>query len=133
VIGVDSKVLLRLFVDDDAEQHQRSKAFFASRSDVDPAYVNVIVLAELVWLMSKRYRLPRPDIVTALNALLESENVELESRPLVERVVERFRSDADAGLADLLIAALNEQASCRSTVTFDISAARDIPGMELLK
>jgi predicted nucleic-acid-binding protein len=133
VIGVDSNVLLRLFVDDDVEQHRRSKAFFASRSDVDPAYVNVVVLAELVWLMSKPYRLPRSDIITALNSLLESENVELESRSLVERVVERFRTSSDTGLADLLIAALNEQAACRSTATFDIPAARDIPGMELLK
>lgn len=133
MIGVDSNVLLRFFVADDLEQHRQSRAFFAARTDDDPAYVNIVVLAELVWLMSRRYRLRRSEIADALRALLESLNVEIEERDLVAQAVEEFTRSNEAGLADLLIAASNSRAGCRSTATFDIPAARDIPGMELLK
>jgi predicted nucleic-acid-binding protein len=133
MIGVDSNVLLRFFVVDDPHQHRQSRAFFAARTEDDPAYVNVVVLVELVWLMSRRYRLKRPEIVDALRALLESLNIEIESRELVAQAVDTFSRRRNAGFADLLIAALNTRADCRSTATFDVPASEEIPGMELLK
>ncbi len=46
MIGVDSNLLLRLFVEDDADQHRRALEFFSERSAEEP--VNPDGTSELI-------------------------------------------------------------------------------------
>ena len=55
MIGVDSNVLLRLLIEEDSEQCKRSRAFFSERTARDPAFISCTVLAELIWLLRRRF------------------------------------------------------------------------------
>lgn len=131
MIGVDANVLLRLFVDDDAEQHRKAKQFFSQRADTDPAYVDLLVLAELVWLLDRRYGYLMEQIAGSIRYLLGTPDVVVEHGDLVSRAIDGMSTRA--GLVDHLIAAKAAQAGAVRTVTFDRNAARNVPGMELLK
>ncbi len=131
MIGVDTNVLLRLFVLDDASQHQRAKHFFASRSADDPAYIGIIVLVELVWVLHRTYGYPYLRIYELLRALLNSPDIVIEKATLIEEVIE-FAAQPKADFNDALIATLALEAGCSSTVTFDTKASRRIPGMQVL-
>ncbi|HTJ56225.1 MAG TPA: type II toxin-antitoxin system VapC family toxin [Devosiaceae bacterium] len=132
MIGADSNLLLRLFVDDDAEQHRRAVEFFADRPADDPVYVNVLVLAELVWLLSRRYRYPNATIIDTLEALLTNAGFMMERADLIMSAIQQART-LHTGFADTLIQLLNLDAGCRFTVTFDKQVGDRLPGMELLK
>jgi predicted nucleic-acid-binding protein len=131
MIAVDANVLLRLFVDDNAEQHRKAKAFFAARSLDDPAYVDLLVLAEFIWLLDRRYGYPIEQIVASTRFLLGTADIAVEHPDLVGNVLDS--ASPRVGIVDRLIAAKALNAGASHTVTFDRSAAREIVGMELLK
>ena len=130
MIGVDSNVLLRLLVDDDPAQHGKAVAFFADRTAESPAYINLLVLAELVWLLDRRYGYSADRIATALERLLATADIVVEDHTLVTEAV--AATGSKVGLVDLLISAANRRAGASHTVTFDHNAARRISGMSLL-
>jgi len=132
MIGVDTNVLLRLFIVDDPEQNASAAGFFGARSPADPAFVSSIVVAELGWVLRRKYRFTNERIRAALEELLATSDVHFENREIVEAAVSRLTSQK-TDFADLLIAALGGQSGCPTTVTFDRNAARHISGMELLK
>lgn len=132
MIGVDTNIVLRLFVPDDEAQHRRSIAFFSARSAEDPAYVNLIVIAELAWLLQRRYGYAADKIFEVLRVLIDSINIAVERRDLVEAAILAGSSARKVSVADLLIAQINKQDGCRSTATYDALAAQRIPEMELL-
>jgi predicted nucleic-acid-binding protein len=132
VIGVDTNVLARLFVADSPWQHRIAKAFFAQRTSDDPVFVSTLVVAELAWLLNKTFDYKKSDIIAVLNAVLASPDFVLERRDILEVALEIAESSR-AGVADAIIAGVAAAEGARSTVTFDKGAARDIPGMELLK
>lgn len=131
MIGVDTNVLVRIFVDDDAGQRGKAVAFFRQRSETDPAYVSALVVAEVSWVLNRLYDLPLPAVRDALEWLFESTNIVVEAsdvlRPAVALAVAK-----GADIADSIIAAMAADAGAIKTVTFDQNAAKRIPGMELL-
>jgi predicted nucleic-acid-binding protein len=132
MIGVDTNVVLRLFVVDDEEQHSLAVSFFSARSSDDPAYVNLLVVAELVWLLQRRYGFAEDRIFEVLHVLLESVNIVVERSELVEDLIDSSSASHKVSIADLLISQINRNAGCATTKTFDVLASKRIPGMELL-
>ncbi len=129
--GLDTNVLVRLFVDDEPEQADRSEAFirqtYASGS---LCYVNKIVLCELVWVLARGYSCERAVIADALESLLSSPQFRIEDEPRVRSAVRAYR-EGSTDFADHLIGATNRAAGCERTATFDRKAAR-LDGFELL-
>jgi predicted nucleic-acid-binding protein len=55
LIGVDTNVLVRYLVEDDAAQAEEAALFLRTRCSTEtPAFVNRIVVAELVWVLGHR-------------------------------------------------------------------------------
>jgi predicted nucleic-acid-binding protein len=131
MIGVDTNVLIRLFIVDEP-QSRISAAFFGARSSADPAFVSVLVVAEFGWVLGKKYGFPPERIVAAIQAMLDSDDFAFEQRGVVEWALAEYEMNK-ADLSDLLIARLAALASATTTVTFDTRAAKHISGMELLK
>lgn len=128
MIAVDTNVLLRFVLRDDEMQFQKASRFFNSRTADDPAFVSLIVLAELVWALRRRYGYSRNEARSLVATLLETAELSFEDETSISRIV----ADAERGdLADHLIAYSAKRAGCNSTVTFD-QKAQHIPGMELL-
>jgi len=132
VIGLDTNVLARLFVDDGSPERELVIGFFAERDEDDIAFVSIVALVEFVWLLTSRYAFSHERMLDALSALLKNAGIVIEREDLVLEAVERSIANG-AGVADQLVAALGREAGCAATLTFDRKAAKRIPGMELLK
>ncbi|MBN9311255.1 PIN domain-containing protein, partial [Devosia sp.] len=109
-----------------------ARRFMSARTADDPAFVSVVVLAELAWVLERAYGFDGDAIHEVFDWVLESANIAIERPELAERAVAQAKA-ARAGIADCLIAAISADAGAASTVTFDQPAAKRIPGMELLK
>ena len=53
MIAVDTNILLRYVVRDDPEQLEKAANFFRERTTEDPAYVSLIVVAEMIWVLRR--------------------------------------------------------------------------------
>jgi predicted nucleic-acid-binding protein len=132
MIGVDTNVLIRLFITEDPRQNELARSFFAERSPKSPAHISLVVMAEFAWVLSVKYKYGYDRIGSAVQAMLDSDDFVVEHRAVVEWALGQFtRSKID--FSDLLIARANEVAECPMTVTFDHDAAKYVSGMELLK
>jgi predicted nucleic-acid-binding protein len=130
MIGIDTNILLRFVLADDAGQFSAAQAFFAERNDTTPAYVSLLVTAEVIWnLATKGYS--KAEIATAFRNLLDAEGLVFEAEDFLDVLFDEKRTVA-ADFSDHIIAHLAEKAGCSSTVTFDRKAAKNVPGMELL-
>lgn len=131
MIGVDTNVLLRLYVRDDLAQHRAAVMFFQARTDADPAFVHLIVFVEFVWSLRRTYGYSNKDVMDLASRLLSVNDIRLEHRDVVADAILAVEN-LSVGLVDALIALANVAHGCSATVTFDKIAARRIPAMELL-
>jgi len=131
MIGVDTNVLVRLLIEEDATQTALAVQFFDARSSRDPAFISLVVVAELAWVLGKTYKFSHDQVKTVMLGLLEAPDVVVERDEIVRSALAQF-DHVKIDLADLLIAATGRQAGAPATVTFDRNAAKRISGMELL-
>lgn len=129
--GLDTNVLVRWLVDDDAAQ----SACVATRlrraiADGERLFVPVTVMLELEWVLRSRYGFGRTDILATLNALLETRELVFESEDAVERALHACRLGR-ADFADALHASLCAVAGHAPLLSFDRRAAR-LAEVELL-
>lgn len=129
--AVDTNVLVRYVVHDVVEEFNKAAAFLTSRSVADPAYVSLIVLAELVWVLGRHYGYRREAIHALLRKLLATAELRFEDEEFLSTLINSVDS-VKGDIADHLIARSGARAGCAQTVTFDKRAARWVPGMELL-
>ena len=81
MIAVDTNVLLRRLLNDDASQAEKARRLFESE---DSVLITDVVLAETIWtLKGRRYGAGREEIAAAVIGLLEESNVVFESRQAV--------------------------------------------------
>jgi predicted nucleic-acid-binding protein len=129
VKAVDTNALLRFVLRDDERQFAKAAAFFNSRTAEDPAFVSLIVLAELVWALRQRYGYGRAETRSLVVTLFETAEIVFEDEGALSSII----AEAERGdLADHLISYSARRAGCTSTVTFDHGAAKVVPEMELL-
>jgi predicted nucleic-acid-binding protein len=122
VKGIDTNILVRYLIRDDLSQLRIASRFIeADCSEQEPGFVNQIVLAELVWVLERGYRLDRSAVVAALDALLSASQLSIEHPEDARAALREYEEGAD--FADSLIAASNARAGCEYTATFDRRAA----------
>jgi predicted nucleic-acid-binding protein len=122
VRGVDTNVLIRYIVADDAAQFRAAARFIEHEcSRQEPGFINRLVLAEVVWVLESSYRLPRLTIVSALRLLLNANQLSIEDVEDARAALLEY--EAGAGFSDSLIAAANARLGCEYTATLDRRAA----------
>jgi predicted nucleic-acid-binding protein len=125
MIGLDTNALVRWLLADaldgeDAAQAQRVERALEAGGDV--AHVNPVVLVECLWVLRARFGRSRTQIADLVQALLAAPQIDIARRGAVESALDSFRRGGP-GFADHLIAALNREAGCTVTLTFDRAAA----------
>lgn len=131
MIGLDTNILLRLFLKDDPRQTAKVAALLEHLGETGPGYVNCLTLMEFAWFLRRRLKLPRETVMESISDLLDVEDILIEDEHLIEETLsEMARSNAE--YQDVFIALRNREAGCVHTKTFDTKAAARIPGMELL-
>jgi len=131
VTGLDTNILVRHFMQDDPVRIGLVKQLMDGFSPENPGWICLPVLVELVWVLTRIYRLKKPAIVYVLDTLLRSQDLLVEQADFVRAALHMHRT-GNAGFQDYLIATTAQAAGCSRTVTFDEVAARDA-GMDLLK
>jgi predicted nucleic-acid-binding protein len=131
MIGLDTNVLVRYIVQDDEKQAQQATRYIEENcTSESPGRVNVIVLSELTWVLSRGYKYDRPVIVSVLRRMLSSPELAVDEDEAVWQALNAYEKGA-AGFADCLLGIINRRAGASSTVTFDKKAAKE-PFFELL-
>jgi len=132
MIGIDTNVLLRFLLKDDARQSARAACFMRDEiSAAQPGYVSLVTLLEVVWVLDSLYGFNTEQQMAVVEDLLAVESLEIAERTAVARAVNVSR-DAKADFQDCLVTILGERVGCSATVTFDSRAAKRA-GMTLLK
>jgi predicted nucleic-acid-binding protein len=108
VIAVDTNVLVRLIVADDAGQGKRAAELFARTAQV---FVAKTVVLETAWVLQSAYGFPRHDVAGALRRLAGLPNVVLEDAEQVAFALDLVSRDVD--FADAL-----HVAACREAGAF---------------
>jgi predicted nucleic-acid-binding protein len=131
VIALDTNVLVRFIVGDHPAQSSAARKLMAGLGEDDPAFVCREVVLEFAWVLERTYGFDRARIAGALDGLIASREVEVETADDIASAVATWR-DGGAGLGDRMIAAAAERAGARTLVTFDRAAAR-LPRAQLLE
>jgi predicted nucleic-acid-binding protein len=130
VIGLDTNILLRFILRDDAVQSPRASALLQKLSTEEPGWVTLVTIVEMVWVLSRSKGLHRTQIAEEMERLLDLDHLMVERGEAVRTAFACYRT-THADFADCLIAASARAVGCTRVVTFDRVAARDT-GMELL-
>jgi predicted nucleic-acid-binding protein len=128
--GIDTNILVRLFVQDDPEQSVRVDSLLQSLSASSPGFVPSVALAELAWVLRKQYGVSKPQFISHIQQLLDSPEIVLENEAALKQALRTF-GNTKADFADCLIERVCFQAGCARTLTFDATAAKS-SGMLLL-
>jgi predicted nucleic-acid-binding protein len=81
MIAIDSNVLLRYLLDDDAQQSQKAKKLINGQQTV---LITDVVLTETIWVLKgKRYQLSKDNIVDVIHALFAEPNIQFEDAQAV--------------------------------------------------
>jgi predicted nucleic-acid-binding protein len=127
LIGLDTNVLLRALIDEsiwpDDSPGQMRAAQELLRSSGEIFYVNLIVLAECVWVLENPMGQPKAVLIQVLETLLLASNVVIDHRDAVKAALDGFR-DGKPGFTDHLLGHVNRHAGCEATVTFDKDTRR---------
>jgi len=115
-IIADTNVLLRAALEDDPSQSLRAKRLLEESEQV---IVSRHALCEFVWVLSRTYKLPKAEIVTAMSKLLNSGNVIADDAA----VNAGFRAmEAGADFADGVVAYEGRWLGGETFVSFDKKA-----------
>jgi len=119
VIGLDTNVLVRYLVQDDAAQARAASHLIETRcTNEDPGFVSLLVLAELVWVLDRGYGYTRSQVAGALNGILTAAELKVEQPDLARNALIDY-GNGPADFAGYLIGHVNAACGCGTTATFD--------------
>ena len=130
MIGLDTNVVVRYIMQDDARQSRLATRLIESLTPESPGFLPLVTVVELVWVLSSSYRLDREQVTEALDLLLRSKEIVVDRADLVLQARHVFAA-AGADFADSLIEKIASAAGCDATMTFDTGAAK-AAGMTLV-
>jgi predicted nucleic-acid-binding protein len=119
VIALDTNVLVRYLVEDDAKQTALAAALIERAiADDESLYVSDVVVCETVWVLSVAYKVGRKEIAAVLRNLFRARHL---SFGVVEQLIRALDAyEAGKGdYADYLIREHARAADCESVATFD--------------
>ena len=131
MIGIDTNILLRLWLNDDPGQNKRIDALLAAHGGMPGSLlVTDVVLAEAVWTLKSAFDQDKPAQLLAVRSLLDETAFAFEDREAVAAALGLFEAGS-CGFADCLVVAKHARQGCDFTATFD-RGMRKLPGVKVL-
>ena len=82
MLGIDTNVVIRLVISDDAEQTRRARKLIDQALGRDePVLVSLLVLLESEWVLRRRSGFNREALLSIFRALLEARELTFEDEP----------------------------------------------------
>jgi predicted nucleic-acid-binding protein len=114
VRSVDTNVLVRLLTRDDTRQLAAAEAFIANG-----AWVPQLAVAEAASVLASVYNRTPQGVATAVEMLLNHQQLTLQDPDIVAAAVERFRQRPSVGFSDCLMLEVARKAGHTPLGTFD--------------
>ena len=125
MIALDTNVLVRLIVGDDAKQQAVAESLLRDAAHAgESCLICDPVLCEMEWVLESCYGASRADIRAVVQRLLASDGLFVFEDLEVCRRALRAHGQGKADLSDLLIGARSAARGARTTYTFDRKLAR---------
>lgn len=123
MIGLDTNVIVRYIMQDDAKQSRLASTLIEQLTVDEPGFVPLVAVIELVWVLSSSFDLARAQITSALEILLQTKEIQIERAEVVWRALRIYREGL-ADFADCMVERSAAAAGCLRTMTFDRGAAK---------
>lgn len=117
--AVDTNLLVRLIVRDDATQVAAAESFV-----VGGAWVSLLVLAETIRVLDAVHERSPAQLAAAIEMLLNHEQLSIQDADVVARALEDFRDRPALGFSDCLVLEIARKAGHLPLGTFDRGLAR---------
>ncbi len=130
MIALDTNVLVRYLVGDDAGQAETARNLMRQLTPERPGFVCREVAVELVWVLQRAYGFSCEQIAEVLDALTESEGIKFEAMDEVAYSILHYRRGT-ADFSDLMIVAAAKRAQAYPLYTLDRKMSR-VEGAALL-
>ncbi len=124
MIGLDTNVLVRYIMQDDVRQARLASELIEALTVDEPGFISLVAVIELVWVLSSSFELVRSQVVQALEALLQTKEIQVENAEVVWRALRIYRAST-ADFADCLIERSAAAAGCARTMSFDRGAVKN--------
>ncbi len=119
MVGIDTNILIRFLLADDARQAADARAIITDTAGAgDRIYISCVVLLEAVWVLETVYRFSREELCKLVDALLSRPAFNLQAESAVAEAVDHFRH-GKADFADYLAAVFSKKDAGSRLVTFD--------------
>jgi len=119
MIALDTNVLVRFLVEDDAAQTAKATALIERTvSDGATLFISDVVLCETVWVLTARYGFSRAEVAAVLRRLLDAEHLSFATPAQHSRALAAF-SAGKGDFADYVIREHGLAAGCSAVATFD--------------
>lgn len=124
MIAIDTNILVRYLTnDDEAQVEQVNKLFTKYVGKNHSLFINNIVLCELIWVLERGYKYPKPEIVKALKMLMTAIEFIFEDHKLVfQSILEYEKTNFD--FSDIMIGMVNKGRGFSPTYSLDKTACR---------
>ncbi len=125
MIALDTNVLIRVLVADDPKQTPLAERLLREAAEEgELCFISDPVLCETEWVLDRFYRVPRAEILAALENLLARQSLfSFEDPAIVRKALDAYQQ-GKADFSDFLIGAKSEARGARTTFTFDRALAR---------
>lgn len=125
MIALDTNVLVRFLVEDDAVQSARAAQLIERAiKHQEPMFVPDIVLAEVAWVLTRAYDIPKKELLGVFHRLLAAKHLAFASSDVLASALhgwEHGRGD----FSDYLVRAQSEARGCDRIATFDRALIRE--------
>lgn len=119
MLAIDTNVLVRLVVRDDDDQVKAAEQFVRKG-----AWISQLVLAESLWVLDSVYELSRTQIATAVDMLLNHQDLTLQEAEVVASALHHYRSVSAVDFSDCLVLEIARKAGHLPVATFDRNFAK---------
>jgi predicted nucleic-acid-binding protein len=131
MIGIDTNILLRLWLNDAPGQNKRIDALLAEHGGTPGSLlVTDVVLAEAVWTLRSAFDQGKAEQLLAVRSLLNETAFAFEDRDAVAQAADMFEH-GNCGFSDCLVVVKHARHGCDFTATFD-RGMRKLPRVKLL-
>ena len=117
--AVNTNVLVRLLIRDDANQQVAGEAFV-----MPGAWVSHLVLAETVWVLTSVFGRSHTELINAIQMLLAHESLVVEDTDVVTAALEIYKKKISLRFTDCLILEIARKVGHLPLGTFDRGLAK---------
>ncbi|MHB8362053.1 MAG: PIN domain-containing protein [Patescibacteria group bacterium] len=105
VIIVDANIILRFLVKDNDDYFKRSNALFKQVSEGKvQIYISPLIIAEVIWVLYKIYKINKSDITEKLSNLISDKNIIIKEKSIVLKSLKDFSDKNNISFPDAYIA-----------------------------